>query len=98
MGFDYFYGFVGGDTSQWQPGNLFRNTTPDPPLSSAQSGLEPDHRDGRRRHRPISAPTPRSRRTRPWFIHYAPGGTHAPHHPTREWVQRIEAMNLFDDG
>ena len=28
MGFDYFYGFVGGDTSQWQPGNLFRNTTP----------------------------------------------------------------------
>ncbi|MCU0945533.1 MAG: sulfatase-like hydrolase/transferase, partial [Rubritepida sp.] len=28
QGFDYFYGFVGGDTSQWQPGNLFRNTTP----------------------------------------------------------------------
>jgi hypothetical protein len=28
MGFDYFYGFVGGDTSQWQPGNLFRNMTP----------------------------------------------------------------------
>ena len=28
MGFDYFYGFMGGETSQWQPGNLFRNTTP----------------------------------------------------------------------
>jgi arylsulfatase len=28
LGYDYFYGFVGGDTSQWQPGNLFRNTTP----------------------------------------------------------------------
>jgi len=28
QGFEYFYGFVGGDTSQWQPGNLFRNTTP----------------------------------------------------------------------
>ncbi|MGA7317924.1 MAG: hypothetical protein WBX22_28615 [Silvibacterium sp.] len=28
MGFEYFYGFIGGDTSQWQPGNLFRNTTP----------------------------------------------------------------------
>ena len=27
-GYDYFYGFVGGDTSQWQPGNLFRNMTP----------------------------------------------------------------------
>ena len=28
MGFDYFYGFMGGETSQWQPGNLYRNTTP----------------------------------------------------------------------
>jgi arylsulfatase A-like enzyme len=35
---------------------------------------------------------------RPWFIHYAPGGTHAPHHPTQEWVDRIHAMHLFDDG
>jgi arylsulfatase len=35
---------------------------------------------------------------RPWFIHYAPGGTHAPHQPTREWVERIEALNLFNDG
>ena len=35
---------------------------------------------------------------RPWFIHYAPGGTHAPHHPTKEWVDRIEQMHLFDEG
>ena len=48
MGFDYFYGFVGGDTSQWQP-NLFRNTTPSP--LTWQSRLEPDHRDGGRGHR-----------------------------------------------
>ena len=46
MGFDYFYGFVGGDANQWQP-NLFRNTTADLPLRR-QSGLEPDHGDGRR--------------------------------------------------
>ena len=45
MGFEYFYGFVGGDTSQWQP-NLFRNTTAIFPFG--QPGLEPDHGDGRR--------------------------------------------------
>ena len=46
MGFDYFYGFVGGDTNQWQP-NLFRNTTAIYPYVR-QPGLEPDHGDGRR--------------------------------------------------
>ena len=46
MGFEYFYGFVGGDTSQWQP-NLFRNTTAIYPFAG-QSGLEPDHGHGRR--------------------------------------------------
>ena len=35
---------------------------------------------------------------RPWFIHYAPGATHAPHHPTPEWIEKIEAMHLFDGG
>jgi arylsulfatase len=35
---------------------------------------------------------------RPWFIHYAPGATHAPHHPTPEWIEKISAMHLFDDG
>ena len=46
MGFEYFYGFVGGDASQWQP-NLFRNTTPIYPFEGKPPGhLEPDHRDG----------------------------------------------------
>ena len=45
QGYDYFYGFVGGDTSQWQPGNLFRNTTPIHPYNG-QARLEPDHGDG----------------------------------------------------
>lgn len=96
LGFDYFYGFVGGDTSQWQPGNLFRNTTPIHPyegkpgwnLTTAMA----DDAIGYIRQNVEIAPN------RPWFIHYAPGGTHAPHHPTREWVDRIEQMHLFDDG
>ena len=36
--------------------------------------------------------------SKPFFIKYAPGATHAPHHPTKEWVDKIHAMHLFDDG
>jgi arylsulfatase len=36
--------------------------------------------------------------SKPLFIMYAPGATHAPHHPTKEWVDKIHAMHLFDDG
>ena len=35
---------------------------------------------------------------KPFFIKYAPGATHAPHHPTQEWVDKISEMHLFDDG
>ena len=35
---------------------------------------------------------------KPIFIKYAPGATHAPHHPTKEWVDKISAMKLFDGG
>src|SRR5262245_24433129 len=35
---------------------------------------------------------------RPFMIYYAPGGTHAPHHPTPEWVKKISDMHLFDKG
>jgi arylsulfatase len=96
QGYDYFYGFVGGDTSQWQPGNLFRNTTPIHPYNGkpgwnlntalADEAIEYISRQ--------TATNPK----RPWFIHYAPGATHAPHHPTPEWVEKISAMHLFDDG
>ena len=34
----------------------------------------------------------------PFFLHYVPGGTHAPHHPTPEWTEKISAMHLFDKG
>jgi arylsulfatase A-like enzyme len=96
QGYDYFYGFVGGDTSQWQPGNLFRNTTPIHPYNGnpgwnlitamADDAIEYINTQ--------VATNPK----RPWFIHYAPGATHAPHHPTKEWVDKISAMRLFDEG
>ena len=35
---------------------------------------------------------------KPFFVHYVPGGTHAPHHATPEWIQKISEMHLFDQG
>ena len=97
MGFDYFYGFVGGDANQWQP-NLFRNTTQIYPFEGQAPGswnlvtaMADDAIDYMTRMHQINP-------AKPLFIKYAPGATHAPHHPTQEWVDRIHAMHLFDDG
>jgi len=95
MGFEYFYGFVGGDANQWQP-NLFRNTTQIYPFEGKPgwnlvTGMADDAIDYISR---IHQTDP----SKPIFIKYAPGATHAPHHPTEEWVKRIHDMHLFDDG
>ena len=60
--------------------------------------LEPDDRDGRRGH-PVheAAQGDRAREAVPSST-TCPGGTHAPHHPTPEWVKKISDMHLFDDG
>jgi len=96
LGYDYFYGFVGGDTSQWQPGNLFRNTTPIHPYNGKPGWnlITAMADDCIEYINDQTATNPK----RPWFIHYAPGATHAPHHPTPEWVDKVSAMHLFDDG
>ncbi|BCH26656.1 arylsulfatase [Mesorhizobium sp. L-8-3] len=95
-GFDYFYGFLGDDASQWQPNNLFRNTTPiQPYLGNAGWNLTTAMADEAiTRIKMLNDVQP----DRPFMIYYAPGGTHAPHHPTKEWVDKIGAMHLFDDG
>ena len=95
MGFEYFYGFVGGDANQWQP-NLFRNTTQIYPFEGKPgwnlvTGMADDAIDYMTR---IHQTDP----AKPIFIKYAPGATHAPHHPTKEWVDKISAMKLFDGG
>ena len=96
LGFDYFYGFMGGDTSQWQPGNLVRNTTyiypydddPDCNLVTAMAD------DAIEYMKTVDALNP----DQPFFVYYAPGATHAPHHPTPEWIEKISEMQLFDEG
>jgi arylsulfatase len=95
MGFEYFYGFVGGDANQWQP-NLFRNTTQIYPFDGKPgwnliTGMADDAIDYVYRMHQTDP-------SKPIFIKYAPGATHAPHHPTKEWVDKIHAMHLFDDG
>jgi arylsulfatase len=97
MGFEYFYGFVGGDANQWEP-NLFRNTTQIYPFEGKPPGtwnlitaMADEAIDWATRMHQTDP-------SKPIFIKYAPGATHAPHHPTREWVDKISAMHLFDDG
>jgi arylsulfatase len=95
MGFEYFYGFVGGDASQWEP-NLFRNTTAIYPyvnnpgwnLTTAMAD------DAIGWLNQLNTINPKM----PFFLHYVPGGTHAPHHPTPEWIKKISDMHLFDKG
>ena len=95
MGFEYFYGFVGGDANQWEP-NLFRNTTQIYPFQGKPewnlvTGMADDAIDYLHR---VNQTMP----DKPFFIKYAPGATHAPHHPTKEWVEKISKMHLFDQG
>ena len=95
MGFEYFYGFVGGDASQWQP-NLFRNTTAIYPFQDNPSwNLETAMADEAIQYiKQLKEIAP----GKPWFVYYVPGATHAPHHPTPEWIEKISAMHLFDEG
>ena len=96
MGFEYFYGFMGGDTNQWEPGNLVRNTTPIYPYVgkpgwNLMTSMADEAIDYVNRMNALSPNTP-------FLIKFAPGATHAPHHPTKEWVEKISQMHLFDQG
>jgi arylsulfatase len=95
MGFQYFYGFVGGDTNQWQP-NLFRNTTPIYPfVGNPGWNLTTAMADDAIQYMKMLNETDPEK---PFFVYYVPGGTHAPHHPTPEWVKKISDMHLFNQG
>ena len=95
MGFEYFYGFVGGDTNQWAP-NLYRNTTAIYPFEGKPGwNLTTAMADEAIQHMTeLKAVAP----DKPFFVYYVPGGTHAPHQPTPEWIKKISDMHLFDEG
>jgi arylsulfatase A-like enzyme len=95
MGFDYFYGFIGGETSQWTP-YLFRNTTRifpylGQPGWNLTTAMADDAIHWLNELNDIDS-------SLPFFLYYCPGGTHSPHDPTPEWVKKISDMHLFDKG
>jgi len=95
MGFEHFYGFVGGDSSQWEP-NLFNDTKPIYPYVghpgwNLTTAMADDAIHWLNQLNEINPAMPS-------FLHYVPGGTHSPHHPTPEWVEKAHNLHMFDNG
>lgn len=93
MGFGYFYGFMGGETDQWTPW-LFRDHTQifpwrDQPGYNLITGMADD---AIRFVNELNATAP----DKPFLVYYCPGGTHAPHQPTKEWIDKFRGK--FDMG
>ena len=94
LGFEYFYGFLGAGTSQWEP-QLYRNTVAVEPPATPEQGyhLTTDLADDAIRwlHQ-HDAVVP----DKPFFLYFATGATHAPHHVPREWIEKYKGK--FDQG
>ena len=93
LGFQYFYGFLGGETDQWTP-YLYRNTTPvEPYIGKPGYNLTTDLADDAIRYmKDMNAAAP----DKPFFLYYVPGGSHSPHQPTKEWIDKFKSK--FDMG
>ena len=93
LGFQYFYGFLGGETDQWTP-YLYRNTTAvEPWVGKPGYNLTTDLADDAIHHmRELNASAPDT----PFFLYYVPGGSHSPHQPTQEWIDKFHGK--FDMG
>jgi arylsulfatase len=93
LGFEYFYGFLGGDSDQWHPA-LYENTTPiEPYLGDPTYILDRDLADKaiawmRMQH--AVAPS------KPWLLYYCTGTAHAPHHAPKDWIAKYKGK--FDQG
>jgi len=91
-GFDYFYGFTAGETSQYEP-RLYENTNAVEPPHDQRYHLSEDLADKAvtwlRRHRSFSP-------DKPFLMYWAPGASHGPHHIFREWADKYKGK--FDDG
>jgi arylsulfatase A-like enzyme len=93
LGFEYFYGFIGGDSDQWHPA-LYENTRPiEPYLGKPDYILDHDLADkaiGWMEMQHALAPN------KPWFLYYATGTAHAPHHAPKDWIAKYKGQ--FDQG
>jgi arylsulfatase len=93
LGFERFYGFLGGEASQWEPA-LYDQTTPiEPHVGRDDYHLTEDLADRTiewMRLQKAAAPD------KPFFVYFSPGATHAPHHVWPEWSEKFQGQ--FDDG
>ncbi len=93
MGFDYFYGFMGGETDQWQPYLFQNNRQIFPWLDKPGYNLTTDLADEAINYlKALQASAP----AKPFFLYYVPGGTHSPHQPKAEWIVKFKGK--FDMG
>jgi arylsulfatase A-like enzyme len=93
-GFEYFYGFIGGEADQYYPG-IYEGTTPMEPDKSPEEGYHftedmTNKAIGWVRQQKALMPD------KPFFMYYAPGATHAPHHVPKEWADKYKGK--FDSG
>jgi arylsulfatase A-like enzyme len=93
-GFEHFYGFIGGETNQYAPA-LYRDTTPVEPERTAEEGYHltedlADHAIDWVRQQKALMPD------KPFFMYFAPGATHAPHHVPENWSAKYKGA--FDQG
>jgi arylsulfatase len=93
-GFEYFYGFIGGEANQWYPA-LYEGTIPVEPDRTPEEGyhLTEDLADKAitwvRQQKALMP-------DKPFFVYFAPGATHAPHHVPPEWSEKYKGA--FDEG
>jgi arylsulfatase len=93
-GFEYFYGFIGGESNQWYPA-IYEGTIPVEPPKTPEEGYHftedmADKAINWARQQKALMPD------KPFFIYFAPGATHAPHHVPKEWADKYKGK--FDQG
>ncbi|CAD0232645.1 MULTISPECIES: arylsulfatase [Planktothrix] len=87
-GFEYFYGFIGGENNQWEPA-LYEGTIPIEPPKTPEEGYHLTEDLGDKAISWVSqqkALMP----DKPFFMYFAPGATHAPHHVPKEWIEKYK--------
>jgi arylsulfatase A-like enzyme len=93
MGFDYFYGFMGGETDQWTPYLFQNNKQIFPWVGKPGYNLITDMADEAIGYiKELNAAAP----DKPFFLYYVPGGSHSPHQPKAEWAEKFKGK--FDMG
>lgn len=93
-GFEYFYGFIGGEANQWYP-TLYEGTVPVEPDKTPEEGyhLVEDMTD---KAIAWAGQQKALMSDKPFFMYFAPGATHAPHHVPKDWADKYKGK--FDAG